>query len=695
MYKSLKNISARHRRRIRQKLSNSVPDDDTILRPDLRDRVPTAASTSEIQQGNLTPTSDRVQPFEVTALLNPFDSPDSLASSSWDSTSVPLVPSKLISQVEVDHDSTATYFCSCDECTNPNFVDKQSMIEDLRSWAVKFSVPLNHVTHLLKILHKHRINVPVDARTLLKTPRSVEVSKVAPGTYSHMGIESQITRILDILPEGTQQLPKEIKLNINIDGTVISRSSGSDFWPIIGWFPQGTFPNFNPEPFVIGIYHGRVKPSSANDFLKQFVEEFITLEKNGLKFRNEPIKLVFNALVCDAPAKSFVTYTKSHNGYHGCPKCIQEGEYISNRMTFPETHSQLRSDDSFRNKIHEDHHTGTSILESLNIGMVTQVPIDYMHLVCLGVVKRLLAFWHKGRQDVRIPAGNFDALSDLFLSYKKCVTSDFCRLPRILSEVDRFKATEFRQILLYTGIVALKNFLPQHIYRHFLHLSCAIRILVTPKICVKLNNQAHNLLQTFIEEYSEIYGREYITYNVHNLCHLSKDVLEYGCLDNFSAFPPEAYMFHLKSKICERSAKPLQQIVKRLQESTIKYKLKCRKPYLIEKKYHTDLKIKDDLFSNKEPNNYCLLKNGKYVKINEIHNSNDNIIIRGQCFNSVGGFFSDPMDSRILGIHLCSLGGEDIVFSVTDIVCKVMVLPDQNLYVVLPICHHSEDYFNI
>lgn len=56
--------------------------------------------------------------------------------------------------------------------------------------------------------------------------------------------------------------------------------------------------------------------------------------------------------------------------------------------------------------------------------------------------------------------------------------------------------------------------------------------------------------QKFIRTFGDIYGKQFINYNVHNLIHLNDDVLKFGSLDNFSAFPPESYMQYLKKKIC-------------------------------------------------------------------------------------------------------------------------------------------------
>ena len=60
-----------------------------------------------------------------------------------------------------------------------------------------------------------------------------------------------------------------IKLLINVDGVPISKSSGSQFWPILGLIIG--IPN--SKPFYIGIYHGTSKPDNSNSYLKDFTTD--------------------------------------------------------------------------------------------------------------------------------------------------------------------------------------------------------------------------------------------------------------------------------------------------------------------------------------------------------------------------------------------------------------------------------------
>jgi hypothetical protein len=103
----------------------------------------------------------------------------------------------------------------------------------------------------------------------------------------------------------------------------------------------------------------------------------------------------------------------------------------------------------------EEHHYGTSPLAQLPIGLVSDFVLDYMHLVCLDVVRRMLNFWLKGPVDtgIRLQSCAVQLLSDRLKVLTNEVSREFGRRPRTLTESDRWKTVEFQQFLLYTGVV--------------------------------------------------------------------------------------------------------------------------------------------------------------------------------------------------------------------------------------------------
>lgn len=71
--------------------------------------------------------------------------------------------------------------------------------------------------------------LPIDPRTLLKTPRKQEVRLVAPGINYHFGLFNSISNIITSTKNNDC-----IKIIVNIDGLPISKSSPQQFWPILG-----------------------------------------------------------------------------------------------------------------------------------------------------------------------------------------------------------------------------------------------------------------------------------------------------------------------------------------------------------------------------------------------------------------------------------------------------------------------------
>jgi hypothetical protein len=97
-----------------------------------------------------------------------------------------------------------------------------------------------------------------------------------------------------------------------------------------------------------------------------------------------------HSIICDASARSFLQCVKSHAGYSSCEKCTITDRYVLGRVILNSISEPRRSDESFLRQLDEDHHLTISPLTELPIGVVTNFPIDYMHCLCLGVMRTLL-----------------------------------------------------------------------------------------------------------------------------------------------------------------------------------------------------------------------------------------------------------------------------------------------------------------
>lgn len=212
------------------------------------------------------------------------------------------------------------------------------------------------------------------------------------------------------------------------------------------------------------------------------------LNLSEVVIKSNIFKLKLKMLICDTPAKSFVLSTKGHSGYFSCHKCCVEGEFVNKTLCFPETKFDLRTDHTFRNRLQEEHHTGISCIENIsNFDLIRGVPLDYMHLICLGIVKRLIVHnqygWIYGKPPFKLPSNITSQISNLLISWQNLIPVEFVRKTRTLNEVKRWKATEFRLFLLYTGIVVLKGFLPKNQYYHFVTLHVVTSILLNDVLC--------------------------------------------------------------------------------------------------------------------------------------------------------------------------------------------------------------------
>jgi len=134
---------------------------------------------------------------------------------------------------------------------------------------------------------------------------------------------------------------------------------------------------------------------------------------------------------------------KGHTGYSSCTKCWDEGKNIERRICFSHVSDRKRTDEEFVLKSDKDYHNDACPLERIpKIGLVTNVPLDYLHLVCLGVMKKLLNLWCSDRLSVRLQFRKVILISDKLEKLIKPYTPiEFQRKPRGLIFFRQCKAT--------------------------------------------------------------------------------------------------------------------------------------------------------------------------------------------------------------------------------------------------------------
>jgi len=122
-------------------------------------------------------------------------------------------------------------------------------------------------------------------------------------------------------------------------------------------------------------------------------------------------------------------------------------------MVFLEQNASLRSIEKFINKLDEYYHKGASPLEEFPINITSAVVLEYMHNICLGVVKKLIVFWTKGKKPVRLL--NPDEISQELVNTKSFLQSELNRLPRTLEEVNIGKPQNL-ELFYYILAIVLK-----------------------------------------------------------------------------------------------------------------------------------------------------------------------------------------------------------------------------------------------
>ena len=386
------------------------------------------------------------------------------------------------------------------------------------------------------------------------------------------------------------------------------------------------------------------------------------------------------------------------NGKHGCLKCTVVGEYshVSHTVIFPDTNCPLRNDKDFREKKYGNHHKFDSPLLKLPIDMIEAFPVsDSLHLIDLGIVKRLLVGWRDGNFGKKVTKWCSSDIHAVNVFLNSCKTpTEIHRAVRGLDSLSHWKGSEFRTFFHYLSVAILKKVLKKDAMQHFLTLFCAITIC-SNKEYFPLLPLAEELLEYFTKHYKDFYGIDYVTSNVHNLTHVVAEVRRFGTLQTYNAYKFENKLFLIKN-LLRQGNKPLSQIAKRLKEYEILDheqfidQTHTNYPYVKKSTKNLVLHFNDFILSRRRADKYFLTIKKEVMEVICIKVEENQIHIYCKKFDNLVNAFDLPILSSYLNIfksNYTSVLSSEYVCSPCDVKCKLVVTRYESDLYFVPLLH--------
>lgn len=327
--------------------------------------------------------------------------------------------------------------------------------------------------------------------------------------------------------------------------------------------------------------------------------------------------------------------------------------------------------------------------------MIKHFPIaDELHLLHLGVMKKLMLGWIKGTFNKKNKWSAFQItnISNWITDANLPIEINRNKL-RSLDLIHFWKGAEFRSFMLYLSATNLRHHLEKNVYLNFLKLFCAITICSSSYYILKYLDLAEKLLLVFVTEFGNIYGSHFMSSNIHNLVHLIEDVKEYGELSSFSTYPFETTLGCIK-RLLRSGANPLEQAAKRIIEihqSQTHHETQCEiNDFVLMGNTHgkPTLDFKDFVIRSDFPNKWFLTKNKEIVAFKDAKKIDGEILILGESIKEKHDLFDLPVKSSHLNIFECKLNFNQVIYyPSTSVHCKLVAVNDESKTVFLPLLH--------
>ncbi|CAF2840344.1 unnamed protein product [Rotaria sp. Silwood2] len=372
---------------------------------------------------------------------------------------------------------------------------------------------------------------------------------------------------------------KLFTLSLSTDGVQLASNSSKSLWLITMTINEIDVKHrFLLNNVIIGGINSCFRKPTRNIMslmMKPIVQQLQLLEQGGVCEIQGEMHIYKGFLIgCinDKPANSLVQNIPEPNAEFGCSKCEIQGitapsnsilarntkktggDIKSNKInyirvfptSFKDTPVRLRSSENYKQTVRElelkllispnlstqerykfkKGYLGPCSLDRLSYFDLGQGFLsDTLHTVYGGAMKRLLTIFFERRfctnEKQWTIQSDIDRINKRIQQY--ITPSSTIRLPRHISLYSRYKASEYRAILLIYYRI-FENILPDIYYSHFKQLVFAMHIGENQQITKSKLEEMHILLQHYVHEFKTLYGMRHIVNNIHSLIHLAETV---------------------------------------------------------------------------------------------------------------------------------------------------------------------------
>ena len=310
-----------------------------------------------------------------------------------------------------------------------------------------------------------------------------------------------------------------------------------------------------PENVILlGLLPALAKePTSLNTFLKPIIDELKHFQKGiDLCIGGKTVKTQVYILctTSDIPATRKLCGFLGHSARLGCSKCLKEFSRQSSigktdYSGFQRSAWPLRSNQQHRQAVSSipsnisktakqkfERRIGcrySALLDLSYFDPVRYHVIDLMHNIFEGTAKRMFQYWLENNIIQQCHLKNLEKRVE-----NVKIVGGMGRVPvGITTNHGNLTAAEWKNWTVIYSLYCLQGLLPE------IHLACwhcfvlACRILVQPLLSTADVVKADGLLLEFCKKAENIYGKAFITPNMHLHGHLKQCIRDYG--------PPQAY----------------------------------------------------------------------------------------------------------------------------------------------------------